>query len=207
MDRVIILIDSNSLHNQIKRFIEKNFGIKDFKPDVDYEKLRDILANSRKLIRVYFYYPKLPAYFNSGDRQAQNKLIALLQSIDYFEVQEGRLQGHETFCKHCGKKTKHHEEKKVDVLITTTLLKMAYRDTSDVFVLLTSDADFSPAVKAAKDTGKHIELVIMKGEEVWELKNVCDKITSLDHEVLKQFLKNYPSGQPTLTSTGATSIP
>ena len=49
-------------------------------------------------------------------------------------------------------------EKGVDMMIGVDILKNAYEDLCDTAILVSGDGDFYPALQAAKDQGKHVEI-------------------------------------------------
>ena len=59
-------------------------------------------------------------------------------------------------CPHCNKAFVGTEEKGVDTAIATDMIKLAWADAYDIAVLVTSDADFIPAVEFLDQKGKRV---------------------------------------------------
>ena len=59
-------------------------------------------------------------------------------------------------CPHCKGRMVGSEEKGVDTLIATEMIRLAWEDTYDVAVLVTLDADFIPAVEFLDQKGKKV---------------------------------------------------
>jgi len=59
-----------------------------------------------------------------------------------------------------------------------------------VLVLVSSDSDFVDALQAIKDKGKHVEIALLG--PAWacqQLRDVADKVTTLDADFLSQCWK------------------
>lgn len=59
-------------------------------------------------------------------------------------------------CSHCGEPIRRMGEKGIDTGLVTDLLKHAWEDTYDTAVLVSSDADFIPAVRFIQEKGKRV---------------------------------------------------
>ncbi|WP_373869536.1 NYN domain-containing protein [Sphaerisporangium rufum] len=78
-------------------------------------------------------------------------------------IRERRSQSRSVHCRNCGAKTttcpicaqpyRVRLEKGVDAAIVTDMLSLAWQDAYDVAVLVTSDADFVPAVERVQERG------------------------------------------------------
>jgi uncharacterized LabA/DUF88 family protein len=78
-------------------------------------------------------------------------------------VSERRRQPRSLYCRHCRAKTEccpqcqkpyfGKPEKGVDAAIVTDLLSLAWQDAFDIAILITSDADFVPAVERVQEKG------------------------------------------------------
>lgn len=151
--RVMIFIDGSNLYHSAK-----NVGIK-----VDYEKLKDVLAGDRDLIRPYLYC-------SDPHIQAQTNFFNKLKYIGY-EVKTTELK------KYGNEKP---FEKGVDIMLTTDLLLYCAKDLYDIAILVTGDKDYIPAVKAVKEMGKRIEIAGFKCCTAKELVLSADKFIPLD---------------------------
>lgn len=75
-----------------------------------------------------------------------------------------------------------NKEKKIDTGITTLLVKDAYKfgdKDKDVFVLVTGDRDFVPAIKELTEDGYRVEVVFWN-HAAQELKDCATKFIDLD---------------------------
>ena len=131
---------------------------------IKYYKLRDEIANNRKLIRPYYYtgisVPPLP---------------------DQIRFHDGLK--HEGFCvitRPLKKRSYGMIEKGVDVALVTDMLKFAFMNVYDIAILVSGDTDFCEAVKVVKDRGIIVEIVAFEHTISRDLKMLADKYTPLD---------------------------
>jgi len=59
---------------------------------------------------------------------------------------------------------------------------MAFKNHYDIAILVSSDGDFSTAVSAVKDSGKHVEIACFP--KSYQLQSVADKVIHLNKETL-----------------------
>ena len=71
-------------------------------------------------------------------------------------------------------------EKGVDVMMSVDIVVGAFRDLYDTAIIVSGDGDFYPAMQAAKDLGKHIEVVAFESNLSPEAKRVADKAILLN---------------------------
>jgi len=158
MDRVAIFIDGSNLYHGLKHEAHST--------KLDFGKFIEWLLAGRKLVRTYYYNAPL----NSSDAKAkdQQKFFAKLKTIPYLDVRLGRLEPRGTT----------FVEKGVDIAIAVDMVSMAFKGHYDVAVLVSSDGDFSVAVKAVKDSGKHVEVACFP--KSYQLQDVADKSIPLN---------------------------
>ena len=84
----------------------------------------------------------------------------------YYRVRVERLAAADAPCKACGLTThpgyvrgKRMSEKLTDVNMATELLKDAYENKADAFVLVSGDADFAPALRVVRYSTRHSVIV------------------------------------------------
>jgi uncharacterized LabA/DUF88 family protein len=65
-------------------------------------------------------------------------------------------------------------EKGVDMMIGVDILKNAYEDLYDTAILVSGDGDFYPALQAAKDQGKHVEIAAFETNISPETARIAD---------------------------------
>jgi uncharacterized LabA/DUF88 family protein len=150
-ERVCIFVDGENLfHSQKRQGIE-----------VDYLKLKEILADGRKLVRPYYYGTRMK-------ERKQERFFDLLRHVGY-EVKVLPLiqYGERRF------------EKGLDVMLVTDMLVLAHRDVYDVAILVAGDRDYLYAVKALKEMGKRVEVSSFDDACSRELGLTADSMISL----------------------------
>ena len=71
-------------------------------------------------------------------------------------------------------------EKGVDVRLATDMVTNGFKNLYDVAILISGDADFSHAIQAVKDVGKHVEVAYpLKAKPAPDLLRVADVYTDL----------------------------
>jgi uncharacterized LabA/DUF88 family protein len=91
-----------------------------------------------------------------------------------------RACGHDSDkCPSCGEQYVARVEKGVDAAIVTDLLSLAYQDTLDVAIIVSSDSDFVPPVKRVQERGTKIINAGWRGRG-HELKAACWASVDLD---------------------------
>lgn len=164
---------------------------------IDLEKLSDWLVEVVRAetpgipiahLRSYYYHA-LPWEPHEGateeERQrVQNKrsFFHRIEHLNRFEVRLGRTQRFYDD----NSSAYRYEQKGVDVLLSVDLVSLAARGDIQYAVLVAPDADFVPAVKAAKNNGT---VVFLAAGEIpppsWELRKECDQFIPLENEKLR----------------------
>lgn len=136
-----------------------------------------------------YYYHALPWEPHEGAtdeerHRVQNKrsFFHRIEHLNRFEVRLGRTQRFydDTSASY------RYEQKGVDVLLSVDLVSLAARGDIQYAVLVAPDADFVPAVKAAKNNGTVVFLAA--GETPppsWDLRKECDQFIALENEKLQ----------------------
>jgi uncharacterized LabA/DUF88 family protein len=161
-DKVAIFIDGSNLYHGLKTDIGNT--------RLDMEKFIEWLLNGRRLVRTYYY--SAPVDQSNPNAVNQQKYFARLRHIPYFDVRLGRLEP----------RGNTYVEKGVDIAVAVDMVKMAFKGQYDVAILVSSDGDFSIAVDAVKDTGKHVEIACFA--KSYQLQKVADKVIALDQNSL-----------------------
>ncbi len=165
---------------------------------IDLEKLSDLLVERVRSetpgiaiahLRTYYYHA-LPWEPHEGatreeHERVQNKrsFFHRIEHLNRFEVRLGRTQ--RFFDEGSG--IYRYEQKGVDVLLSVDMVSLAARGDIYYAVLVAPDADFVPAVKAAKNNGA---VVFLAAGEVpspsWDLRKECDQFIALERESLQK---------------------
>ena len=116
------------------------------------------------MYRTYYYNVLRDPDRNPQAYQDQQKFLSALYSTPYLEVRlgEAKMRGETAV------------EKGIDIMLATDLLRFAWNDLYDVAILVSGDGDFSYAVKAVKDVGKHVEIAAFPANLSWDLVHVAD---------------------------------
>ncbi len=139
-------------------------------------------------------------YIESNERQ--RVYLEALRTLEGVEVIEGWYSENNPYkCIKCGFEWPAFEEKMTDVNIATHILCDAFHDRFDRALLMTADADLVPAVRATKDLGKEVLLILPPGRKrAQELRKVATvtqniKIKALRGRRLPDVIQR-PVGQP-----------
>ncbi len=154
--RVAVFIDGSNLYHSL----EENCG----RYDLNFHAFSRKLAKGRTMFRTYYYNVLQDPERNPQGYQDQQKFLTALHNTPYLEVRLGgsKMRGATTV------------QKGVDIMIATDLLRFAWDDRYDVAVLVSGDGDFSYAVQAVKDMGKHVEVAAFPANLSSELVSVSD---------------------------------
>ncbi len=164
MKRVMIFIDGSNFYHNLKQGFHKT--------QIDFSKLINKLTGpNRELVRTYYYNAPVDRKVNEEEYKKQQKFFEAIKKIDSFEVKLGRLQS-----KQDGSKV----EKGTDVNIAVDMLTKGYKDQYDVAVLISGDADLVQVVQVIKDLAKHVELVVVPGQRCYHLRDVADRVITID---------------------------
>lgn len=162
-DRVMIFIDGSNLYHSLRDVHGRT--------SLDYTKFVGCLANDRDLKRTYYYGALVDQTRQPKIYQDQQRFLAVLRGLPYFEVRLGYLvyRGGQPI------------EKGIDVRLATDMLTRAYKDHFDVAILVSGDNDFTDLVQAVKDQGKHVEAALFDPPtSSRQLREAADKVTVLD---------------------------
>lgn len=157
-EKAIVFIDGSNLYHDLL----KNFG----KAKLDFEKFVQFLAGQHKLVQVYYYNAPLNQLANLEAYQNQQKFFSALSKIPRFEVKLGRLEN---------RPKGPPVEKGVDVRMAVDIVTHAYSSLYDRGIIVSGDADFVPAIKAAQDFGKRIVNVCFPKTKSFHLNQVCNE--------------------------------
>ncbi len=173
-ERVAVFIDGSNLYHSLKQ----QFG----KASVDFEKLCAKLVGGRLLFRVYYYNAPLDQGKGRERYRDQQKFFASLHSVRYLELRMGHLV-------YRNWPNEPPYEKGIDVKLATDMLVHGFRQNYDTVVLVSGDNDFSDALQAVKDMGKHVEVALFGRRTSQQLREVADKIIEINEDWLQECWK------------------
>lgn len=167
-ERVIIFIDGSNHYNIVKRLLPEN------KPmNFNFDKFIKSIVGKRRLIRTYYYTAPLDMAYDAGGYANQQRFFDKLKRIQNFKLVLCRMQKVTIN----GKAV--YQVKEDDIHLAVDMVKLAYNNAYDTAVLVSSDGDFVPAVKAVKEKGKNVENIGFENKFSYHLKQECDKFKKL----------------------------
>ena len=195
-DRAILFIDGNNWYHALR-----DNGVRDLNR-LDYSRISRKLAQSRDWTGTRYYIGRMDQRWDARAYAAQRSFLARMIQDDPSRISThlGRLErrtAHSEAAEELlrylaglqiridpqvyrslvdlGRRHRSTEilvEKAVDVMLAVDLVVMAERDEYDTAYLLSADGDFTPAVQAAKVTGKRVFAVSMNPGA--KLRAACD---------------------------------
>ena len=180
----IIFIDGNNFYHNLKQMKIKPSNL-------DFKKLIDFISKNIDIeIREVKYYNSMPTLRDGKDTYFSHlKFIDDLKKISRFTVHTRKLQVHSTkellkekqdlidsmeLCENCRPIVQENildtignvkkKEKGVDIMLAVDLVESAIKDNIEVLIVISGDADFTPAMKFAQENKKEvISLSLAKG--------------------------------------------
>lgn len=176
----MIFIDGSNHYHIVKdMFINEKKSI-----NFDFEKFVNELTGDRELIRVYYYSAPLDRKKDEETYTKQQRFFEALKRIPNFtlvlcRMQKVKIEGKEIY-----------QVKEDDISLAVDMVKLAFNNAYDTAILVSSDGDFNPAVKAVKEIGKNIENIGFETKFSYHLKRECDKFRILSKGEVKRFFKD-----------------
>ena len=133
------------------------------------------MVGERALFRIYYYNAPLDQT-KEPDRD-QQRFFASLRSVPYLELRRGRLV-------YRNWPNEAPYEKGIDVKLATDMLVHGFRANYDTVVLVSGDDDFSDALQAVKDVGKHVEIALFGQRTSQHLREVADAVIEMGPDFL-----------------------
>lgn len=170
MEKVMVFIDEAYLHHSLKEKFRRE--------DIDLAALVGKLRRNRRLVRAYVYAAKIEettdAYWKEAKERLESKLLAI-SFIPNFAVKLGRM---------ALKKGNASQQKGVDILMASDMLRFACKGSYDAAIIITGDGDFTPVVNMVKDEGRRVELAGIPGTISQDLAENCDERIGLTDDFL-----------------------
>ena len=188
MERTVVFMDAGFIDK-----VANNFGIR-----FDFAKLIQHAADGGRLVRAFYYYCtpfKSPVPTPDEEVRYSNhqRFIDHLRKLDRLELRPGRL----AFRGHDGSSgAPIFEQKGVDVMLAVDLVRMAASHQFQKAVLLTSDGDFVPAIRAAKDLGLEVILFYEAGHVHPDLLQAADVARPVDGHFIESTRRLLPATAP-----------
>lgn len=176
-DRIAIFIDGSNLYHILRNIYGDSKTLMNF----NFERFVKFILNDRKLIRVYYYNAPLDRKKDKITYSKQQKFFERLKLIPNFKLIL------------CGMQKERIDDKIIyrvkedDIHLAVDMVKLAYNNSYGVAILVTSDGDFVPAVKAVQEIGKKVENIGFHKKFSWHLKQECDIFKQLNKDILDKF--------------------
>ena len=146
INRTAIFIDGTYLN----KLLEREFG----RARIDYHLLAKHLAGDSEILRTYYYHcpphqSSPPTEEEAARARSSEQFFTALRRLPRFEVRLGKLayRGQD----HDGRPI--FIQKRVDIMLSVDLVRLAATSQITQAVLLAGDSDFLPAVEVAKNHG------------------------------------------------------
>ena len=175
-ERVIIFIDGSNLYHIVKKLVPEN------KPNnFNFELFSKYLIGEKKLIRVYYYNCPMDRRKDEEAYIKQQRFFDKIQRIPNFEFILCRMQKKKLNNKIV------YEAKEDDIHLAVDMVKLAYNDAYDTAILVSSDGDFVPAIKAVQEKGKEVETIGFENKFSYHLEQVSYKFRKLKKKEVEKF--------------------
>ena len=172
--RILILIDGSNMYHILKKGF-KNKSIKEF----NFKKFTNLISKSENT-EIKYYSAPLDWKKNKIEYDKQQKFFSKLRKIPNFELVLCRMQ--KVWIN--GKII--YQVKEDDIHIAVDMVKGAHKNFYDRVLLVSSDSDFAPAIKAAQEEGKIVENIAFFNMFSRHLKRICDIFTQLKEEDIER---------------------
>ena len=169
-ERVMIYIDGSNLYHSLKTVCGRT--------DLDFREFALRLADKRTLVRGYYYNAPKDQVKEPDQYARQQQWFDYIRQVPYTELRLGRLV-------YRGWPKVAPYEKGVDVRLATDMLVHGFRNNYDTAILVSGDNDFSDALQAVKELGKHVEVALFgSGRSSQQLRAEADKVLVIDEAFL-----------------------
>ena len=166
-DRVAIFIDGSNLYHALR----SNFN----RYDLNFAEFAHKLCGTRQLSRVYYYNVLQDQSQYPESYREQQDFLEALHHMPYLEVRLGTTKIAQGI----------PVEKGIDIMLATDLLHFAWSNLYDVAMLVSGDGDFTYALQAVKNAGKHVEVAYFENNISKGLLDVADQRYLLDRIFFK----------------------
>lgn len=190
-DRVAIFIDGQNFRKAMYAVCHNS--------KVDYVKFIAHLAGGRQCVKAY-YFDAPPLQGDGHDENnyiGQQKFYTALSYIPGLELVFGTHVEKQSLCPLGKEEYSVTQEKDVATLVAAYMLVGAVNNCYDVAVLVSGDAGLSPVVEAIRGLdrrAKRVENVFFSHGHANSLGVVCDKVTILTPEIMRDFWLEFVPG-------------
>jgi len=178
-ERVVIFVDGSNFYHSVKDTFQDYKKILNF----DFEKFINSLKGNRKVVKICYYNPVLDKEKNFDTYRKQQELFKSLINIKNLELILCRMQ------KRIIDGKTSYTVKEDDIHLAVDMVRLADNNVYDTAILISTDGDFIPAVKAIKKIGKKVENISLGDRYSYHLKNESDKFMNISKGEIERFLK------------------
>lgn len=206
MKQAIVFVDANNWYHNVKHFFEPG--------EVDITKVAEFLSKEYKLVQIRWYastpsiadgermYYKHMSFLQHLEKKGIKVITRKLQRLSNDEVLEKRRSTIENLdlCENCKSLVKSafldladvkKKEKGIDVWVAIDMIKESIIDKScDVCILISGDADFTPALELIKTHGKDVLTAMVPWGYSSELRQKFPYLI-INQDILRQCLRKY----------------
>ncbi len=175
-ERVSIFIDGSNIYHNLKSLFP------DKKPmNFNFESFIDYLVKDEELINVFYYNSPLDRERDEEGYRKQQRFFDKVKRIKKFNLILCRMQKRKV------NGVIIYEVKEDDIHLAVDMVKLAYNNTYDAAILVSTDGDFVPAIEAVKEKGKKVETIGFEHKFSWHLKQKSDRFRQLTKKELVKF--------------------
>lgn len=208
MKQAIVFVDANNWYHNVKKFFEPG--------EVDIVKVAEFLSKKyeSKLVQIRWYastpsiadgekmYYKHMAFLQHLEKKGIKVITRKLQRLSSDEVLKKRKStiNNLDLCKNCKPLVESvfldladlkKKEKGIDVWVAIDMIKESIIDKNcDVCILISGDADFTPALELIRNHGKDVLTAMVPWGYSSELRQKFPYVI-INQETLRQCLRKY----------------
>jgi len=171
--KLMIFIDGSNLYHETDRFQK---GLR-----IDFEKLRDILADGFDLVRTFYYASRPP---NPTSEQE-----GFFKKMGYLGFKTRIKPLRESYADNGRREVR---EKGVDVALATDLVANGMRRSFDWAIVVSGDQDYCEAIEQVQSQGLRVQVSFFRHAMADELKLNADRFTYLD-DIVSRVVINRPA--------------
>ena len=201
--KAVIFIDGSNFHHRLQEKLQLSTGA------LDYTRLSQKLVGNGKWLETRYYVGQVQQEGDLSLYRNQHAFLERLNALDRVSIHLGRMQrGPVTgtakrlkrwlnalqkrgdikvsaqaageLAQIAGTFGVQWTEKAVDVMIATDMVSMAYEGKYDNAYLISSDGDYTPAVKKVRETGR--EVFVASPTRSWHLTGAASAFIPLRRE-------------------------
>lgn len=180
--RTVVLIDGFNLYHGLRASSARRHLW------LDLQALSESLLKGDQVLVAVHYFTAMVRDDPPGHKRQDVYLQALQGHCDRVHVCLGRFQERRVRCAECGAGRTEYEEKESDAALAARLVEIAANRSADVVLVISGDADFVPAFRAARRVNPNLRLVaVFPPHRISEaLKAEADAWLNLGHARIRQ---------------------